>query len=368
MNSFLLSSKVILFFVLGLFVLHTDIYAQCMEGDCTTGFGKIRYESGGVYEGNFDLGKPSGKGSFTGPQYKYNGEYAEGKFNGIGVYENDKLKYEGFFKNNKFEGGGKLIFFDGESYIGNFKNNLKHGLGRYTFQDSSYYDGEWVDDKMNGKGTMYLKGKYKLQGKWIDGEMEGSGFSYYESGDNYEGEFKKSIPHGYGTLYLKNGGKMVGEWNDGQYVSGLDTKNTTTFSNAPNAVRITENDGVLQIPVKINNTDADFIISTASPTTLLSKNFVISLIKNKIITESDIVNSKSFYNEKGELDDRIKLKIKELKIANASIQNVIAGIYSKPSDTEFPTIREPLILGQNVLREIGKVQIDYLSRLFYVLK
>ena len=342
--------------------------AQCLEGDCIEGKGKIRFESGGIYEGNFSQGKPNGKGSYEGSQYKYNGEYLDGKFNGIGVYENDKLKYEGFFKNNKFEGVGKLHFFDGESYIGNFSNNLKSGLGKYIFQDSSYYDGEWSEDKINGKGTMFLINKYRLQGKWTDGEMEGNGFAYYNSGDNFEGEFKKSVPDGYGILYLKNGGKMLGNWHEGQFESGLDNKDAATFSKDPNSVKLKENDGIFEIPAKVNNLDVDFILNTASSMTLLSLEFVQNMIKNNIISESDLLNSKGFNLENGDFNNQIKIKIKEFKIGNAIIQNVVVGICPKSLNNDYPSIREPFILGQNVLREIGKVQIDYKSRVLSIVQ
>jgi len=355
-------------FFLNLILNISAVSGQCIEGDCLDGQGKIRYESGGIYEGTFHLGKPNGKGIFKGPKYTYSGEYVDGKFNGIGIFENDKLRYEGFFTNNKFEGGGKLHFFDGESYSGNFSNNLKNGMGKYIFQDSTYYEGEWFEDKINGKGTMYIKGKYRLQGKWSEGELEGTGFAYYDSGDIYEGAFTKSVPEGYGILYLKNGGKMVGTWKNGEFESGLENKNTITYSKAANIVTMKENDGIFEIPAIVNNASVDFILNTGSSMTLISKELCLNMIKNNLITESDIVNSKGFYTEKGELNELIQVKIKSLQIGNAIIQNTIVGICPKSIENTYPTIREPHILGQNILREIGKFQIDYSTKALIILQ
>ena len=92
------------------------------------------------------------------------------------------------------------------------------------------------------------------------------------------------------------------------------------------------------------------------------------MIKNNLIGESDLLNSKGFNLENGELNSDLKLKIKEFKIGNAIIQNVVVGICPKSFKNDYPSIREPFILGQNVLREIGKVQIDYKSKVLSIVQ
>jgi len=93
------------------------------------GKGKIYYKNGNLsYEGDFLDNKAEGYGKmiYEDGEY-YIGEFKNGKLNGNGkmYYKKGNLKYEGNYVDGKMEGYGKYIFENGEYYIGEFKNDKK---------------------------------------------------------------------------------------------------------------------------------------------------------------------------------------------------------------------------------------------------
>lgn len=78
----------------------------CIEGDCQNGVGQYIFKDGARYEGEFQHGKPHGKGTVT---YlngeKYIGELAEGKFNGQGtLFRQDGTNVSGYWKDDFYQG------------------------------------------------------------------------------------------------------------------------------------------------------------------------------------------------------------------------------------------------------------------------
>ncbi len=109
------------------------------------GVGKMIYDGGSVYEGQFLHGLKNGKGIYTWP----NGN-----------------KYEGEWKDNKMDGKGIYNWPDGKRYEGEWKDGNMNGKGIKTWPDGTRYEGEWKDDKRDGKGILtYADGK-KQSGVW----------------------------------------------------------------------------------------------------------------------------------------------------------------------------------------------------------
>jgi len=127
-----------------------------LPGRVRHGYGKIRYECGNVY---------------------------------IGQWEHDKRS-----------GVGTYWFACGDVYDGEWRMGMYHGKGVYTGSSNGgggdYYDGLWEQDLPHGRG------KYR----------------YSASGDAYEGEFQHGRFHGEGTLTSANGEIKNGEWCKGLFV------------------------------------------------------------------------------------------------------------------------------------------------------
>lgn len=81
-----------------------------------------RYDTGGIYEGEFKDGKQHGRGKFTLPGgYEYEGEWVEGRI----------------------EGKGRVKYANGSIYEGALKEGAPSGHGKITYADGGSYEGEW---------------------------------------------------------------------------------------------------------------------------------------------------------------------------------------------------------------------------------
>lgn len=95
---------------------------------------------------------------------------------------------------------GKIVYFDGASYLGEICNGMRHGKGTaFGFHERPIYIGQWENDLPHGRGRMTL-----LAGR------------YY-----YEGQFSEGVPHGKGKLVFTQSGDVCcdGEWRNGLQVS-----------------------------------------------------------------------------------------------------------------------------------------------------
>ena len=63
----------------------------------------------------------------NGIEKEYQGDFKNGKMHeGKLIYQNGNI-YEGNFLNGKMNGQGKMIYVDGREYTGEFKDNKMHG-------------------------------------------------------------------------------------------------------------------------------------------------------------------------------------------------------------------------------------------------
>ena len=95
------------------------------------GLGKMVYQSGSVYNGQWKDGKTHGTGCLTLPSGEiYSGKFVSGSRSGMGrmKYTNGDV-YFGNWKENKRNGTGKIIYKSGDYFKGHFKKGKKHGHG-----------------------------------------------------------------------------------------------------------------------------------------------------------------------------------------------------------------------------------------------
>ena len=88
----------------------------------------VKFESGNIYEGNFN-GDKHGYGKFT---------WVIGSV------------YEGNYKNGVQHGYGKYTWASGMTR--NSKNNVQHGYGKFTWADGGVYEGNWENGAQHGYG------------------------------------------------------------------------------------------------------------------------------------------------------------------------------------------------------------------------
>jgi hypothetical protein len=163
----------------------------------------ITMSNGDRYEGETLNNEPHGKGTLTGAnaEYVYEGDFVLGKPTGKGkvTFKNGNV-YEGDFLNNLFHGFGTLTTHDGE-YVGQWLNHERHGVGTANWKNGNWYHGEWQKNLMHGQGTRYKKNRFCYQGQLQNGDPSGFGrITFFASGRTYEGKFAHGCLYGNGSL------------------------------------------------------------------------------------------------------------------------------------------------------------------------
>jgi hypothetical protein len=242
-------------------VYSSNIYSQCVTGDCNNGEGTYLYTNA-KYWGNWKDGKRNGYGVFTynDGTSMYKGNWLNDKKHGFGNYFwNDGDQYEGYYIEDKMNGQGTYTYANGDRFIGQFldhkrtengvytakaikkgcvsgdcnngygkyvysnaiyegyfKNGKKEGRGKMIFWDNGSYEGDNSNDLRNGKGKFtYIDGSY-YDGDWVNGERTGKGIFIWGKGkwegDSFEGDFISGSRTGYGKYIEKDGTIQEGKW------------------------------------------------------------------------------------------------------------------------------------------------------------
>ena len=159
--------------------------------------GRIEYEDGGFYEGDWSSGSYSGYGTHA----NWNGDVYEGNFlenlkHGTGCYRyrDGRRKFEGRYETGE-RVDGRMLYGDGSVYEGQWKGGKRQGRGTYTFRDGSVYTGEFFDDVIHGVGRIVWPDGSSYVGDWKQGHRHGLGKEYTPAGRlSYEGRWKESSP------------------------------------------------------------------------------------------------------------------------------------------------------------------------------
>ena len=108
---------------------------ECVNGDCYNGPGKIRYENGDFFDGNFLDGQII-KGTYTfNNGTKYIGSWNNGQLNGLcEIYNNDGTIYIGEVIDGQFNGIGTYTYADGSKWTGTW-NNGERAEGNFNYEN-----------------------------------------------------------------------------------------------------------------------------------------------------------------------------------------------------------------------------------------
>ncbi|MDX1491506.1 MAG: hypothetical protein R3332_09470 [Pseudohongiellaceae bacterium] len=173
-----------------------ELSRECTYGDCENGYGVLSIKTNvgeNTYRGEFKDGKYHGNGTLTEmltvtQRAYYEGNWDNGKRSGRGTYFNGQGNlYIGQWKNDKREGRGSYFFGvsdwtpnkysehwlseNVENYTGEFKNDLYHGQGTYRWPDGQKYIGGFFANDKHGPGTfVYPRGSIRKQ-VWEYGEF-----------------------------------------------------------------------------------------------------------------------------------------------------------------------------------------------------
>ena len=109
----------------------------------------------------FKNGKKEGKGKLIFEEGDiYEGDFSEDKFNGEGCFKwKDGREYKGIWKDNQMNGKGIFIWDKNTWYEGNYKDNRREGFGVYHFNKDDYFEGKWINNLPHGNGKFVKEGK-----------------------------------------------------------------------------------------------------------------------------------------------------------------------------------------------------------------
>ena len=195
------------------------LYTGYVKTGIPDGKGKMFFENGDVYEGDFVFGKEHGYGVFTWADGDvYEGNFKDGKFDGHGYMTwAGGDTYEGDFVDGVRTGKGKITFANGDIYEGDFVDGVMSGYGTFSWISGDVYKGSFVDGHTD-KGTLtYLNGDV-YEGTLVDGAMSGYGTYRWTNGNVYEGYFENNAMNGTGTFTYSYGTSFTGTWKNGKYV------------------------------------------------------------------------------------------------------------------------------------------------------
>lgn len=163
------------------------------------GKGKMKYESGRIYDGDWICGQWHGRGKLLNP----NGDMYTGEF---------------FFDSR--HGQGNYKWDNGDIYEGSFVSDKRHGKGKFSFHNGNVYEGEFCDGMFEGQGKYVFEGGYYV-GEWKSGRYDGTGELVNATGGKFTGEFRNSVAHGFGTEVTADGRVRRGMWTLGKPSEGF---------------------------------------------------------------------------------------------------------------------------------------------------
>ena len=133
--------------------------------------GKIIFKNGEIYEGKLNKnGEREGKGKMNyNNGYYYEGNWINDIRNGKGILYKNEEDYK-IIINNKNNEINNLFKCKDDFYIGEYKNNMKEGKGIMNNNEilnyKIIYEGEFKENKMEGKGILYFENGSIFEGNW----------------------------------------------------------------------------------------------------------------------------------------------------------------------------------------------------------
>lgn len=136
-----------------------------------------------------------------------------GRRHGVGriVYDTGD-EYEGDWSEGQRQGQGRFAYTNGDVYVGEWRGDKRHGQGRCTFANGNLYEGLWADDEMCGQGHLEYATGEVYDGEFLHGLRHGEGTCVYTSKHAYSGHWVADKRDGFGTYSIPSGSPVEGQW------------------------------------------------------------------------------------------------------------------------------------------------------------
>lgn len=133
--------------------------------------------------------------------------------------------------------------------------------------------------------------------------------------------------------------------------NGVQSSTRTAKGNSGKTViKMEKKDGVYQIPIEINGVKMYFIFDTGAGMVSISATEADFLYKQGTLADEDILGTANFIDANGNISEGTVINLKTVKVGNRMLTNIKASVVHN--------MKAPLLLGQSVLEEFGKISID----------
>ncbi len=124
-----------------------------------------------------------------------------------------------------------------------------------------------------------------------------------------------------------------------------------TIAVGQTVVKLIKKNGIYSVPCEINGKLTSFYFDTGASDLTISINFFKDAVEQGILEVSDLLPEIVNYKvANGEVSIGRRINIRELKIGNLLLENILATVVADSS--------APLLLGQSVLKQFGSYTID----------
>lgn len=113
---------------------------------------------------------------------------------------------------------------------------------------------------------------------------------------------------------------------------------------------IRQGGGTYEVPCEINGLPLKLILDTGASTVSLSSTEANFMLKNGYVDKADIVGKERYAIATGEIREGTVLRLRSVKLGDLRLINVEASVVHNQ--------QAPLLLGQSVLEQFGKIVID----------
>lgn len=116
-------------------------------------------------------------------------------------------------------------------------------------------------------------------------------------------------------------------------------------------IPMTHEDGVIYIPVRVNDVPMRFIFDTGASNISISQREANLLYSQGSLTDEDVLGQTRFQDATGHISEGCSVRLRKVQIGQAVLHDVQASVVMNQ--------RAPLLLGQSALSQFGRISIDY---------
>ena len=231
----------------------------CQLGECADGYGRYKWETGEIYEGELSSGYFDGQGIYMwGSSEGFAGDWKDGNKHGKGVQlYSDGSTLTGYWKDNTYYGETAPYYAETEEEetttevitpekeeeeeeeeidinwesifseideeevedptTGCISGDCENGFGKFIYSDGDIYEGNFKSSYRHGQGKyVYIEGDI-YDGIWVWSDRQGLGYYQWPSGNEYIGYWSSNQQEGKGTKFYLDGTTEAGTWKAGVF-------------------------------------------------------------------------------------------------------------------------------------------------------